>query len=417
MNDDTTPAPEAGEATTPPVTAPPQQPGAHEVAVSSDGQLSMSPAKPAPEQPLTPETVTTTTPASEPTTVTDLKPAEPPAVPLNEQPSQPTISAIGVPLVQSNVITPESNPAPVVKGTDNTPATPMIFSHNSMHGGGGKSHRVIWASLTFILLAGLAVGGYIYFWTIPSGNTSTYLSAVKPAYNDQSSKMGIVYDTLSRPIFAADSSSTPESDAKDIGFIKTTISVATNSNTKLKALDNFKILPLTTWQHSVSDTEKKHEAMQKYLKDCDTFLKDYQAMANYLEKFESIISTNQLGAALNSLDQVEAAKTLTELLPKIQATLAVTTPLVNSLKQLNPPPDLKQFNDNIVNSLTGINKALADINSAVVVKSQTKLGLAAIDLQQQIANLKSLQNTNIDLQKNSDISSQITKLKAEKPLN
>lgn len=415
MNDDTSPAPETGNETNQTPSAPTNQTGEHEVVVSADGQLSV-PDNHAPVQPVTvaAESTPPVTPPNDPVNTTDNKPSEVVTPPI--EPVAAPVAAIGVPITQSNVVTPESDPAPVIKGTDNVPATPMIFSHNSLHGGIGKSHRMLWTGLVGLILCALIVGGYVYFWMLPANNAKAYLSAVKPAYDQQVQKMNNVYDTLLSPIFTKGSNTTEESDAKDLANIKTQVSTALNSTNSLKNKNTLKVLPGTTWQHDISEANKKHEAMQKYLSDCNAFLKDYDALSSYIQQLESIL-TGQFQTAFESLGQIGTAKTPAEISTRVQATLALTSPLLDSMKKLNPPPDLKQYNDNIVNNLTAINKALSDINAAIAARSQVKLTQAANDLDKQLAILDTIDNSNIDLQKNSNLNNQITILKTEKPLN
>lgn len=281
----------------------------------------------------------------------------------------------------------------------------------------GKSRRGLTLLITGLILIGLIGGGYVYFWMLPARYADNYLSAVRPAYNNQSAKMKTAFDSFKLPILSS-KDTTEDSDKKDLETIKSATDAALSSTSTLKSKNQLKTLPGTAWTSKTKEANQKYEAMQKYVTDSDNFLKDYQTLTSYVDQFAQLSNSGKLDAMFTQAGVLASARP-NQVIPAVKAALAATSPVLSTLQQLNPPADLKQVSDDLVKDVNSLYSALTEIDKGIAGQNAEQINNGSVHFAQALASFSNIQNFQdaVDkLQTDSAIYSQITKLQAEKPL-
>jgi hypothetical protein len=360
-----------------------------------------------------------TTPSVPPTVINPGQP-NPPLQPVAAAPESvavPTAETPPVPAAISPsqvVVSPDLDPTPQAPVSQPQAPGGVVFGHNSQSSIRRSRKGLIVGGVAVLLVL---VGGLVYFWYLPTQAANKYLSDIKPAYEDQASKLKTAYGTFQKPVFT-NNDSTPEEDAKDLADIKSATDAAVSSTDALQKKNHLKLLPGTAWLPSVSKAGKQSKALEQYTSDSTKFLKDYKLLGDYLGQFDQTF-TPQLDQVGNALGDFGAATTPAKELAGIKDVSAKLTAVIDSLKKLNPPPDLKQLNDNLINGLDSMNKAAGVIAAGLSSRNQIQVEEGYNQLLKSESSLSDISATDINnkLQHDSQISKEIETLKSAKPLN
>ena len=266
--------------------------------------------------------------------------------------------------------------------------------------------------IIIVIVVIVFVGGFVY----QNSADTKYHTAVKPAYDKQSTQMAVVYKSFGRPVFSSNDS-TPDSDKQDLSFINTAIQDAQSETNNLTTQNKLMIVPGLSWMSSVSKTSKENTAVKQYINDSNAFLTNYQTLSTYVTQLEKIENT-QLTAFTDSVNQVSDATSLTELSTTTGNASKKLSTTIDSLRTLKPTSDVQKINTDLINDLDNMNTDLKNIAAGADAKNSAAISSAANKLVQDSTTLEAFAGTDVAsiLQGDSQIHQQITKLEAEKPL-
>jgi len=286
-----------------------------------------------------------------------------------------------------------------------------------------KSKRVskklrIGLFISLIVVVVLGVVAYAYFNILPNQQDKQYLTAIKPAYNQQRAQMQLAYKSYSGSVFTSNGP-TLAIGSQELASINAIITKANTLTGALSVKNNLNILPGTQNFKVVKATNVQYTAMQQYIDDSKTFLANYQAASKYVGQVAHIENSLQLATFFAELNTINQATTDTQLL---SATTAATVDLGDAaiaLHALNPPSDFQPANTSLSAKLNNANNALLDISSGITGEAPEQIANTIIGIDQVASPLRGLSNTTISsgLPTNPLLYEDILKLRGEHPLD
>ena len=349
-------------------------------------------------------------PATPPGTTPELQPTAVPAVVVAPTVATPAPSATVPPPVSPQVFT-----APAVSSA---PVNTEIISSGSIEKGANARRRKIILISVVSSISFLVIFVAVYFWILPAHWASAYSSKVKTAYNQQTTKMNVVYESFSRPGYNP-GQTTLAGDEQDYSYTEGVIKDAQTDTTTLAAQNHLTLWPGMSLLPAAAKAKKEYQAIGSYVAQSNAYLSDYQETAVYLGKFLTVADTD-LPQVLGALAAFGNARTLAAFTASSQAASPVISQFVTDLSALQPSPDLKQTNDDLIDANSQLKTGLDGMNQAISVKDLNELILNAEQVQQAGAKLQALGQTSIaqELQGDSShLKSQIAALKSANPLN
>ncbi len=275
----------------------------------------------------------------------------------------------------------------------------------------GRNRQKI-ARVSLIVLLVIVLMGIVGFQKYQN---SKYFSKVRPLYVNQSSQMKLVYQSFSRPVFSSNKS-TQQGDKEDLQYINAAIKQANADTATLRGQNKFIGIPLVKMIPGLSDGNKQSSAMQNYLSDCADFLSTYQKLATYTQGLDNLeTSFNEFSNALvNMLKDTTPSQISTD---SLSASTTVNSTL-SALNKLDPPPDLIQFNAQLIGALKPVATDLDGITTGVNSKNANQIVNSDNNLVHDLQALGKVLDTDLagKLQNGSQISRQIKKLQSEAPL-
>lgn len=295
----------------------------------------------------------------------------------------------------------------------------MTFVENQKPHKSRKVHKKLRIGLFIILSVAVILGimVYAYFEVLPNQEDKQYLTAIKPAYNQQLVQMKLAYQSYSSPLFSS-SDKTLTSDSQNLADINAVIAKASRLTNVLSAKDNLNVLPGTQGFKTVKQTNAQYIAMQQYVNDSKTFLANYQDASTYVSKLAHIENSVQLTAFFSAMTAINKSTTAAQLQTATTSASADLSSSITALNALNPPSDFQQVSASLVTKLNDANNEFIDIISGINGENSEQVNNSIKLLDQLASPLNGVSNTNVAsmLPAHSLLYADILKLQGEHPL-
>lgn len=348
---------------------------------------------------------------------------QPPQVVTPTEIKQPTIPPPSPPQSPPTPQPPTTSQSPTPQPPLQQTATisqPMIYRQNSPEYSDKTTNKrgLIILSIIIAAVIILLVGGLVYFWLLPSHNATAYQKNVKTAYQKQLSKMDAAYSTFSLPVFSQENTD-ETTDQQNFTQATTAINNAKSVTTELQKQNDTKMLPLATLFGVGKSAVKESDSVKDYIIQSQNYLNEYNKLVVYLKAInEGAVMTDS--AAVDSASAaMQNSKTPQLMIQNAQTTIAAINKVINDLKSLQPPEDLKDINSNLITDFTLLRSGLSNIISGLNNHSASQITTGTNQISQAGDGLNNIftSNTTNKLQTTSSLMQQIQNLKKLEPID
>jgi|GEM_PF-4078204 len=271
---------------------------------------------------------------------------------------------------------PPVNPAPTPPVISTVPVEPVRTGTNN------KKILMIAGIIVVVLLMAAAA----YFWLVPMSQASAYKSRVQSAYNSQHAALQAAVDAFThKNVFKATASSESQQDDQDLSQAGELIDKAQTQTNNLQQQAGSPFLPGATALGVGKDAESLQPKVSDYITKSKAFLDDFQKLDKYISDFNAI-GKKQSPPAVKALNAI-VGPTKADLLPQTQAAIAPMGALVDALRKLTPPADLKDYTNNLIDAfaqaqtaVTGINQGLKDGDDNAVRSNSLQMTTSGITI-------------------------------------
>ncbi len=301
----------------------------------------------------------------------------------------------------ANQTAPVTSPNPITS----TAAVTVVKSKSKL-----KLPLLIGA-VVLIILAGI-----VYTWYLPNSFDNKYISSVTTAYNQQATKMLAAYEAFALPVFTSNTT-TYKSDLSNFATSNSAIAAAQSSTNNLANANKLTILPGPSLLSKTSNDKSIHTAMQTYINHSRQFLANFQTLVTYAKNIDQI-GYSQMPTIDQEFNAISADQSQSKFLTDNQSAAASVSALITTLKDLQPPSYLVQYNTSLINSLVAMESALQTIISATNSNNRAELISGSSQLLQAANKFLTVSSTDVAglLQNNSSLHQEILTLESENPL-
>lgn len=251
-----------------------------------------------------------------------------------------------------------------------------------MRGTENNKKMLMIAGIIIVLLIASAA----YFWLMPMSQASAYKSRVQTAYNSQHASLQAAIDTFNQnDVFKSTENSDSQQGEQDLSAAGKIIDTAQSQTNNLQQQATSPFLPGATALGVGKDADALQPKVTDYIAKSKAFLDDFQKLDKYISDFNEIGKT-QSPPAIKSLNAI-VGPTKADLLPQTQSAMTSMGALVDALRKLNPPADLKDYTNKLIDAfaqtqtaITGINQGLKDGDDSAVHNNALQMTSASINV-------------------------------------
>ncbi|HSW80770.1 MAG TPA: hypothetical protein VLG40_00065 [Candidatus Saccharimonas sp.] len=297
--------------------------------------------------------------------------------PESQQPASPP-----TPPTPQPVIPQATPPQPSMTTSPTVPSVTLTVPLEPPRMQNGKKRIIIVSSIVVLVMVLTA-----YFWLVPMSQASAYKSRVQTAYGSQHEALQATIDAFTqKDVFKGTAASESQQGEQDLSQVGQLIDKAQTQTNNLQQQAGSPFLPGATALGVGKDAEALQPKVSDYITKSKAFLDDFQKLDKYIGDFNTI-GKNQSPPAIKALNGI-VGPTKTDLLPQTQAAIAPMGALVDALRKLGPPEDLKDYTNKLIDAfaqaqtaVTGVNQGLKDGDDNAVRNNSLQMTTAGVTIQ------------------------------------
>lgn len=322
--------------------------------------------------------------------------------PKEEQPSVVTPTATIPPSV--HVIVADMSQASAASKVTR-PSAPSIKNYNS-----DVSRKVARKGLgrkllQVLLLVAVLAGVSYYLWYLPGQKAQTYETHISQSFSTQTKNMQAVYKSFRSPAFTGANTKQSE-DQADFDSALSAIETAQSSTTALSHDNTLTLRPEQSLFKKAKTAHQHQQKLSEYIKQCQTFLKEYRATAMYIKSIKAI-SARFSAISDKVAQQAVQASAPDTVINALNSASTDVQGLISNARSLSPAKGMEEFQQKVQAEL----QVFVDTsNSATAALQSYQIGVAYSQEARLLAAASNVNNFVRELLNNTQKSSQLQKM-------